>query len=393
MAPRQTVLHSTSIWLPQTQTWIHGQVAELQRLGVDAHVVCERTENLDQFRVDNIHSLAGEGRLKPLWQKVLRRLGLRHHLHYLVETGKEIGATIVHSHFGNVGWSNLAAVRELGAKHVVTFYGYDVNRLPAQSPQWRKRYQQLFDEADLFLCEGTHMAGCIVNLGCPAHKVRVQHLGVDVGRIDFSPRQWQPGEPLRVLVAATFTEKKGIPYAIEALAKLAGEVPIELTIIGDAREDEETRHEKRKILALLDATGLGADTRLLGFQSHEVMVREAYRSHLFLQPSVMAANGDTEGGAPVSIIEMLASGMPVIGTEHCDIPEVMGEGLHHLLAPERDADALAERIRGLLARPELWPQIARAGRDRAETQYSRAIQGERLRGIYAAMGTSAGRDE
>jgi colanic acid/amylovoran biosynthesis glycosyltransferase len=378
------VLHSTSVWLPQTQTWIHGQLAELQRLGVDAQVACERRENPEQFGIAGLHCLGSEHPLEYRWSKVLRRLGVRHYPDHLVRVGKAMNADILHSHFGHVGWANLGAARRLGARHVVTFYGFDVNKLP-QSTQWQRRYRQLFAEADLFLCEGSHMAGCLVGLGCPPHKVKVQHLGVDVAAIDFRPRQWQPGEPLRVLVAATFTEKKGIPYAIEALGQVAQDIPVELTLLGDAREDAATRGEKRRILDLLESTGLLHHTRRLGFQPHEVMVREAYRHHLFLQPSVTAADGDTEGGAPVSIIEMLASGMPVVATRHCDIPEVMGKALEEMLAPERDVPALADRIRALLAVPGRWEQIARVGRNHVESQYDRKRQGECLRAHYEIL--------
>lgn len=343
-----TVLHSFPIWLPQTQTWMHSQVAELQLLGVDAHVVCERTENLDQFGVANIHCLANESRIKQKWDKGLRKLRIRRHLNYLVEIGEKSGATIVHSHFGNIGWANLGAVRKLGAKHVVTFYGLDVNKLPTQFPIWRKRYRQLFDEADLFLCEGSHMARCIVELGCPKHKVKVQHLGVDVERFEFKPRQWQPGEPLRVLIAASFREKKGIPYAVEALGMLRKEIPIELTIIGDAGDDAASQQEKAKILRILESTGLKSNSRLLGYQPHSVMMREAYAHHVFLQPSVTASDGDTEGGAPVSIIEILATGMPVVSTTHCDIPEVMRPEAASFLAPERNVDALVDIATSLI---------------------------------------------
>ena len=380
-----TVLHSFPIWLPQTQTWMHSQVAELQRLGVDAHVVCERTENLDQFGGANIHCFANESQIKQKWDKGLRRLRIRRYLNYLVEIGEKTGATIVHSHFGNIGWANLGAVRKLGAKHVVTFYGLDVNKLPTQFPVWRKRYHQLFDEADLFLCEGSHMARCIVELGCPEHKVKVQHLGVDVERFKFKPRQWHPGEPLKVLIAATFREKKGIPYAVEALGMLRKEIPIELTIIGDAGEDATSPQEKTKILHVLERAGLKPNTRVLGYQPHSVMIKEAYANHIFLQPSVTASDGDTEGGAPVSIIEMLATGMPVVGTTHCDIPEVIGSDLHHLLAPERNVEALAACLKTVIQNPSQWDEWGLAGRHRVESEYHKGKQAERLLAQYQTL--------
>ncbi len=380
-----SILHSCPIWLPQTQTWIHSQVAELQRLGMDVHVACERTENLKQFTVANIHCFENESRAKQAWEKGLRKLQLRRHLNYLVEIGEKAGATIVHSHFGNIGWANLAAVRKLGAKHVVTFYGFDVNKLPTLFPKWRKRYRQLFEEADLFLCEGAHMARCIVNLGCPEQKVKVQHLGVDVERLQFKPRQWRPGQPLKVLIAASFNEKKGITYSVEALGKLRHSIPIELTINGDARPDAASQKEKAKINHALEICGLKHKCRLLGYQPHSAMLQEAYTHHVFLHPSVTAADGDTEGGAPVSIIEMLATGMPVVSTTHCDIPEVMGESLSYLLGPERDPDSLAIIVRSLIENSESWRWIATRARERVLAEYDLRVQTRRLAEHYASI--------
>lgn len=380
-----TVSHSFPIWLPQTQTWMYNQIAELQSLGVDTHVVCEHTENLDQFVVTNIHSLSEEPKWRQISDKGLRKLRLRRHLSHLVRSGRHVGTNIIHSHFGNVGWADLGAVRRLGARHAVTFYGIDVNKLPLQRPKWRQRYKMLFSAADLFLCEGTHMGQCLVGLGCPPDKVAVQHLGVDVDNIAFSPRQWQASAPLRVLIAASFREKKGIPFALEALARLREDVQMEVTIIGDAGGDAESVEQKALIMETLDRTGLRPVARLLGYQPHKRMLDEAYKHHFFLHPSVTAEDGDTEGGAPVSIIEMLATGMPVVSTEHCDIPEVVGPKLRHFLAPERDVPALVERMRMLINAPERWAEWSAEGRKHVEAEYHKTRQAVRLRAHYDAL--------
>lgn len=361
---------------------MYNQVKQLQESGIEAHVVCERTENLEQFHVANIHSLENEPFPRKTWEECLRRLKIRRHLGYLVEKSKEVNANIVHSHFGPIAWENLGAVRKLKAKHVVTFYGFDVNMLPVQEPKWRKRYLQLFSEVDLVLCEGSHMARCIVELGCPEHKVKVQHLGVDVNSIVFKPRQCLPNEPLQVLIAASFREKKGIPYAIKALQVVAHKVPVALTIIGDAGADPESQKEKTNILKALENSGLKGQTRLLGYQSHRAMLREAYDHHIFLQPSVTASNGDTEGGAPVAIIEMMASGMLVVATDHCDIPEVIGPENRHLLAPERDEKELAKCIMKLSDTPETWLEQMEKARMHVESNYSLQRQCEHLIGHY-----------
>lgn len=380
-----TVLHAYPQWLSQTQTWMHSQVVELQRLGIDAHVVCEVTDNLDQFEVPNLHCLRSENIAVQLWYRGLRKLRVTDKQGYLIAIGRKTGASIVHSHFGDIGWGNLTAVRKLSARHVVTFYGYDVNKLPTQNSVWRRRYRELFDEGDLFLCEGSHMARCIIELGAPEHKVKVQHLGVDLARFRFQPREWCAGQPLKVLIAASFREKKGIPYAVKALGVLHKEVPVELTIIGEAGADAASQQEKAKILDAIENAGIAGNTRLLGYQPYSVMLCEAHAHHLFLQPSVGASDGDTEGGAPVSIIEMLATGMPVVSTWHCDIPEVMGSALHHLLAPERDVDALAQIIRILIAYPARWARISAAGQKRVAAEYDLKVQARRLADHYNSL--------
>lgn len=380
-----TALHSFPIWLPQTQTWMYSQVAELQRLGLDVHVACERTANLDQFDVLNIHCLANEPKWRQVLDKSLRMLRLRRHLGHLVSVGQEVGADILHSHFGHIGWRNLGAVRALGVKHVVTFYGADVNRLPTQYPIWRRRYRELFDEVDLILCEGSHMANCIVALGCAAEKVKVQHLGIDLDHIEFCPRQWQPGQPLRVLIAASFREKKGIPYAIEALGLLRKDVKVELTIIGDAGKDHASRREKQNIHAALKHSGLVGDVRLLGYQPHEVLLREAYQHHVFLSPSVTALDGDTEGGAPVSLIEMAASGMPIVSTMHCDIPEVVKQGVTGKLTAERNVDGLVSSINWFIEHSDNWNNMLVRGRQHMAHEYSLHEQGKKLVDLYKTL--------
>src|SRR5690606_39794503 len=65
----------------------------------------------------------------------------------------------------------------------------------------------------------------------------------------------------------------------------------------------------------------------LGYQPWRALMDAAYRHHVFLSPSITASDGDTEGGAPVGLIEMAATGMPVISSRHADIPEVIEHGV------------------------------------------------------------------
>jgi colanic acid/amylovoran biosynthesis glycosyltransferase len=352
---------------------------------IRSHIVCEITQNLDQFNLPHIHALERAPHWRYLWDKGLRKLKLRQYLGYGVAIAQQHSASILHSHFGDTGWTDLAIAQRARLKHVVTFYGYDVNALPTQDKRWYQRYQTLFERVDQILCEGPHMAKCIAQLGCPAEKIQVHHLGIAIDQILFQPRTWHSGEPLKVLIAASFTEKKGIPYALEALGQLQHEVPLTITIIGDARNNPENLAEKEKILAMLEKHQLQSCTSLMGYQPHAVMLDTAYHHHIFLAPSVTAYSGDTEGGAPVSLIEMAASGMAILSTTHCDIPEVIQQGKTGLLASERDIAGLVDHLRWLIQHPDLWQEMAIAARTHVEQEFNALFQGPKLADIYRAL--------
>jgi len=374
--------HSFPEWLPLTQTWMYNLVRYLPSDEIESHVLCEITANLDRFGVPHLHSAEREPGLVRLWDRGLRWTGLRRHDGFLVRAGRRAGVRLLHSHFGNIGWLDIGAARRLGARHVVTFYGFDVSRLPQEDPRWRARFAELFRGVDAVLCEGSHMGRSVAALGCDPAKIHVHHLGVRTDEIEYRPRVRAPGEPLRVLIAASFREKKGIPDAIAALGRVRGEIPVELTIIGDAGSEAASRAEKSRILAALAEQGLESRTRLLGYQPHDVLFREAYAHHVFLSPSVTASDGDTEGGAPVSLIDMAASGMPIVSTTHCDIPEIVLHERTGLLAAERDVPALAAHLRRLAAHPESWAPMVEAGRRHVEREYDAREQGRRLAALY-----------
>lgn len=377
---RTVVVHSVPTWLSQTQNWMYTQVRYLPK-SVSPHIVCEHKAHIDQFAMPYIHCLSEE----PGWRKNidrgLRKLGLRRHLNYLVRTSKKQQAQVLHSHFGHYGWAEVGAAKKASAKHVVTFYGLDVNFLPKQDPRWLSRYQHLFKQVDKILCEGSHMAQCIVDLGCSPKKVQVHHLGIRLEDIAFIPRTWHPDEPLKVLIAASFREKKGIPYALEALGKIKDLVKLSITIIGDADKEPRNQKEKQSIESIIKKYKFD-DIQLLGYQSHTRLMEEAYKHHVFLSPSVTASDGDTEGGAPVSIIEMAASGIAIISTTHCDIPEVILHEQTGLLAPERDVDTLVDHFKWFIQHPARWQEMLQAGRKHICEQYDARIQGERLASIY-----------
>ena len=119
-------------------------------------------------------------------------------------------------------------------------------------------------------------------------------------------------------------------------------------------------------------------TRSLGLEDAVEFVpplpRERFRDfmrscHIVLQPSRTASDGDAEGGAPTTLLEAQALGRVVVATDHADIPNIVDRETA-FLAPEGDADALADRLTAALAAPEEWALRGTAGRRFVEANHS-----------------------
>ncbi len=380
-----TAAHSFPVWLPQTQTWLYQQVRSLPD-DITSHIICKETLNEDQFNLPNIHSLSGPASKRS---KITTRL-FRHadyHL-YTYRMCRKLGPGILHSHFGPVGWKNHKVLRLFNAhnvkqmKHIVTFYGQDVDHLPKVNPKWRSRYRDMFRHIDLVLCEGPFMAEKVVSLGCPENRVAVHRLGVDLDAIPYQPRSLEENEPVKILMAAAFRPKKGFQYGLKALEKLAGRFDFRITLVGDETGDEVSAEEKKKILKYTADSKLADRITLKGFITAGDLTRLALDHHIYLAPSLTADDGDSEGGAPVSLIEMAASGMPAVSSNHCDIPQVIKHGTNGLLSEERDADSLAQHLEYLIRHPEKWKEFGSKSRRHIESQFNASVQGQRLAEIY-----------
>jgi colanic acid/amylovoran/stewartan biosynthesis glycosyltransferase WcaL/AmsK/CpsK len=255
--------------------------------------------------------------------------------------------------------------------------------LPQTWPVWRQRYRRLFAAVDLVLAEGPAMRESIVALGCPPEKARVQRLGVETERIAFLARRPPADGVTRVLIAGAFREKKGIPLALEAVARLRDRgLSLSVTVVGGSNGSLGEEAERRRIETVVRDRGLDETVTLLGMVPFERFVAAGYEHHVFLSPSLTAADGDTEGGAPVSIIEMAAAGMPIVSSRHCDIPGVVEDGVSGLLAPEGDLEGLSERLAEVVEHPERWEAMGRAGRRLVEERFDVRACCASLRALY-----------
>jgi colanic acid/amylovoran biosynthesis glycosyltransferase len=188
-----------------------------------------------------------------------------------------------------------------------------------------------------------------------------------------------------IVFAGRLCEQKGVLYALEAVRELRREGrELELRIIGDGALTTDAAYAAR-VHAYVREHALQDRVRLVGFLSHARYVEELERADVFLHPSVTDAEGRGEGGAPTAILEAQALGLPVVSTEHCDIPNVTRPGESAVLVPERDGAALARALGALLDDPGRWAAMGRAGREHVTRRHDVRTEGPRLEQRYLSL--------
>jgi len=361
-----------------TGSWIHTQIAGLVRWR--ALVVCKRRENENQFPFDDIEALVD--RSPPL--QVIERLGRRLSggvFPFMRRALVRERARLLHSHFASQGWTDLGLARASRLPHVASFYGADIWK-NSREEHWRTRYAELFAIGTAFFVEGPAMRAKVIDLGCPAHKVIVQHLGVDVRSATFAERRPGPDGRVRVLVSGRAVEKKGHDLALRAFALARRERPeLHLDMMVIASSDDE-RARLAALHGLVRELGLGSAVAFPAPRPYAAFRASLADYHVYFAPSRHASNGDAEGGAPVSILDMSATGMPIVASRHCDIPEVAPDGVSGRLFAEGDVEAAAHALASMAAEHERWPGYGRAGRAHVEREYDGVRQVARLEELY-----------
>ena len=378
----KTVAHSVRSYLFRTGSWIYAQISNLKKY--QPLVITTRKRNLTIFPLEKIYSLSDLNGLNRFFQRQYAKF-TNFYYPFFLKVLKENQVLLLHSHFGNRGYFDLALKQKLKIPQVTTFYGHDVSLLP-QEERWRKRFKVFFEQGDLILAEGNYMKKTLLEMGCPDSKVRVQHLGIDCEKIPFIPRKMVDGQKVKILIAGTFREKKGITYALEAFARLVPKYKnIEVTLIGDAGRSQREINYKNEITTIIDSRNIVDKVNYLGFLPYPAFIEEAKNNHIFLSPSIHPSDGETEGGAPVALIEMSAYGMPIVSTFHCDIPEVVIDGESGFLVKEKDTNGLAERLEHLITHPELWESMGRTGRKHIEEEFNIVTQTAKLETFYDSL--------
>ena len=285
---------------------------------------------------------------------------------------------IIHCHFGPNGILG-ATLKEIGVfegKLVTVFHGYDI------SSYLRKHghavYNSLFMKGDMFLPISERWKNRLIELGCSEQKIVVHRMGIDTGKFCYLPRKPGKDGKVRLLTVARLIEKKGVQYAVQAVADVLKRYSnIEYNIVGDGPA-------KNTLEGLIEELNVGNNVKLLGWRHQEEIIELMKHTDVFIAPSVVGGDGDEEG-IPVVLMEALAQGMPVLSTQHSGIPELVQDGESGFLVPERNVEALADKLEFLIKHPEIWSEMGRKGRKHVERYFDIDNLNNRLVELYQLL--------
>ncbi len=347
------------------------KLEEMARLpGVDLRVLVPpgwRDPDRGMLPLERAHISGYDLRVTPI------RFNGHFHLHYYPKIGREIRAfqpDIVHideEPYNLATWHVLWHARQAGAK-TLFFSWQNINR---RYP-WPVRLaeQWVLRRVDYALM-GTPSAAEVWHAkGYTGPCAVVPQFGVDPD-LFRPPDRPRSGGTLRVGFVGRLVEEKGGALLLDALAQLDG--LWQLDIIGDGPE-RGALEAQAKTLHIDDRVSFGTlpSIRMPGFyQGIDALA----------VPSLTRENWKEQFGRV--IIEAMACGVPVIGSDSGAIPEVIGDA--GLVVPEGDVAALSSGLRRLMHDPALRRELAEKGRQRVLAQYTQAQVAAQTVAAYRAM--------
>lgn len=375
--------HSVTIFAtrPRAEPKQHPDVARYGLAGLT------RYQQMPSGRVPRIGSAAAL-LLRDVWRRpsLIRALDAKRYngeasslrlFHWCETIPRGAAFDVIQCHFGPPG-RMAAFLREIGGisgKLVVTFHAVDVSLYLRNDPHF---YRHLFVHGDLFLPISSHCRARLLEHACDSERTIVHRMGVDPDRFGFQPRPRAAGRELRAVAIGRMVEKKGIEYGLRAVALAAQrQVPLRFDVVGDGplRADLER---------LAGALGIEDRVAFHGWQDQAAVSEVLRGSDVLLAPSVTDDNGDEEG-IPMTLMEAMAIGLPVVSTRHAGIPELVEDAVSGYLVPERDSEALAAALMRVWAEPESVRRMTRAARAKVEADHDLRKLNQRLVTLYEGL--------
>ena len=383
---RPVVASYCATFLKPEMLHIYRQITSLTR--VTPMVIAQKREQAERYPFDRI-TVVGKPALhfvRRFWFKKVRGAPWQisqGEVTTLIRILDRAQAQLLHIYFGHIAVHLLPLIHAWKKPSVVSFHGADV-MVDLEKSAYRAATKEMLEAVRLVLVRSESLGRALIEVGCAPEKIRIQRTGIPVDEIPFRARTWPDDDAWRFVQACRLIEKKGLKTSLLAFAEFAARYPRStFAIAGEGPLRPELEERAREL-------GIGDKVSFPGFVSQTELRELFYRSHLFLHPSELGADGNQEG-VPNSMLEAMASGLPVFATEHGGIPEAIVHDTSGILVKEGDAPALAHALLDAVAHSDQLSAIARNGSDSVREKFARTTQTQQLEDYYfEVMGSAVG---
>jgi len=356
---------------------IYRQITALER--IRPVVITQKREETERYPFTDVTLVAKPAThfLRRIWFRQLRDVPWkisRGETARLIRVLEQSNAELLHIYFGHIAVHLLPLIEQWRNPSVVSFHGADV-MVDLEKPAYRAATTRMLAAVRLVLVRSESLRAALVELGCAASKIRIQRTGIPLQQVPFQARVWPSDGCWRLLQASRLIEKKGLRTSLRAFAEFTRKYPqAHFTIAGEGPLLDELQEMTREL-------NVAGQVTFAGFASQSQLRELLYGSHVFLHPSETGADGNQEG-VPNSMLEAMATGLPVFATTHGGIPEAVEDGTSGVLVSEGDAAALAKRLTNLTAQPDVLSGIARRGAEAVAAKFEQRAQVAKLEEYY-----------
>jgi glycosyltransferase involved in cell wall biosynthesis len=270
----------------------------------------------------------------------------------------------LHNHLGDVsGTVTMLASALTGIGYSITIHGPHIFFDPTH---WALREKVKLSRFIVCISHNCKSQMMLFSDQADWDRFQIVHCGVD-------PHHFRHIEVRRqarkLLYVGRLAAEKGLPVLFESLKLLGPEkYDFELTLVGDGTE-------RKSLEELARQMGIADRVVFAGFASQETVRDCLMQTDVFILPSFAE-------GVPVSLMEAMACGVPVIATHVGGIAELIEPGATGLLVPASDAVALRDAIASYLNDYGLREKVSRQGRDKVLSDFNLDNEVDKLAQLF-----------
>lgn len=311
--------------------------------------------------------LEGFGKIKlkllsSLFYSINKRIGVKSAFSYqeqaLIDDFNKNKIQVVLAEYGPTAVAVLKTCKFLKIPLVVHFHGFDACET-ATIEKFGKKYKEVFIYAKAVVVVSKKMISDLISLGCPKEKIHLSPCGPSTDFFQVNPKAFKN----QFVAVGRFVEKKAPHLTLAAFKIVTEKYPdTNLVMIGSG----DLLPICKQLAKLWE---INNNVQFCGILSPDKIKETLSQSIAFVQHSVVASNGDSEG-TPVAVLEASAASLPVIATKHAGINDVIIHGKTGFLVEEFDEKKMATYMIELIEKPELAREMGELGRENIKANFS-----------------------